>query len=327
MKLLFFTDTHIRPSNPISRLDNYYESVLKKLEEIRDYANSNNIDYVIHGGDLFDRPDNPIKATSQVGLILASFKMPIYIVVGNHDIFGYNIDTLQRSMLGLLTSFNILKLIPDDGVLLEKDGTKVLVLGRNFSADLDQDKENYIVKDQDIKYSAHKIINVVHGFLIDRPFLSVVDHTLVGEILETKADLTLSGHYHSGFPIQNIQGKVFANPGSLVRNRNSLSEIKRRPKFLEITVEKDKIDLKEIYLKSAKAGDQVFDRTKLIEDQYKDQRLMLFAQGIDQNLDLDLIDLEAIIDSIAASEDFDPKIKAQAKLRIEEAKEVLNEDN
>ncbi|WP_054251933.1 metallophosphoesterase family protein [Neofamilia massiliensis] len=327
MKLLFFTDTHIRPSNPRNRLDNFYESVLKKLEEIRDYANSHDIDYVIHGGDIFDRPDCPIKATSQVGLILASFKMPIYIVVGNHDIFGYNLDTLDRSMLGLLTSFGILKLIDKDGELLEKKGQRVLLLGKNFSADLDTSKDNYILKDSDIKYQADKIINVVHGFLTDRPFIKYVDHTLVGEIVDTKADLTLSGHYHTGFPIQKIDGKIFANPGSIVRITNSLAEIKRRPKFLEIEVTKDDVEVREIYLKSAKAGEEVLDRSKLIEDQYKDQRLMLFADSIDQSIDLDLIDLDAIIDSIAGAEDFDQEIKSQAKIRIEKAKEIINADN
>ena len=54
---------------------------------------------------------------------------------------------------------------------------------------------------------------------------------------------------------------------------------------------------------------------------------MLFADSIDQSIDLDLIDLDAIIDSIAGAEDFDQEIKSQAKIRIEKAKEIINADD
>lgn len=327
MKLLFFTDTHIRASNPRNRIDNFYDSSLKKLEEIRDYANSNKIDYVLHGGDLFDRPDSAIKPTSEAGKILSSFNMPIYIVAGNHDIFGYNLDTLGRTMLGLLDNFGLVKIIPKDGILLEKKDTKVLLLGRDYSSDLDLSKNNYIVTGKDIKYEADVIINIVHGFLTDKPFLKQVPHILLGEILETKADITLAGHYHAGFKTQLIDGKYFSNPGALVRISNSMAEINRRPKFLEINIEGKDISIKDVYLKSAKPGEEVLDRRKLIEDQYKDERLMIFADSIEQSIELELVNLEAIIESIANSEDFDKRVKDEAKLRIDQAKEVLNAEN
>lgn len=324
MKLLFFTDTHIRSSNPRNRIDNFYESTLAKLEEIKQYANDNKFDYVIHGGDLFDRPDSAIKPASEAGMILSSFNMPIYIVTGNHDIFGYNLNTLNRSMLGLLDSFDILKIIPEDGVLLEKDNLKVLLLGKDYSSYLDSDKNNYIVKKSEIKYSADIIINIVHGFLIDKPFLKYVPHVLLGEILETDADITLSGHYHSGYPTQKIEGKYFSNPGSMVRISNSISEMTRRPKFLEINLDKDNIEIKDVYLKSAKKGEEVLDRKKLVEEQYRDERLMIFSESIEQNVDLELLDLNLILDSISQSEEFDLKIREEAKLRLDRAKELIN---
>ena len=41
-------------------------------------------------------------------------------------------------------------------------------------------------------------------------------YTLIDEILETEADVTLSGHYHAGFDTKCIDKKYFINPGSLV---------------------------------------------------------------------------------------------------------------
>ena len=322
MKLLFFTDTHIRATNPRNRLDNFYESILTKLEEIKDYANSEKVDYVIHGGDLFDRPDSAIKSTGEVGKILANFNMPIFIVAGNHDIFGYNKGTLNRSMLGLLDNLSILRLIPDGGIELSDDDTKILLLGKDYSSDLDLDKSNYIVK-KDADY----IINIVHGFLTDRPFIKHVPHILVGEILDTDADITLSGHYHTGYPTQIHGGKYFSNPGSMVRITNSIAEINRKPKFLVINIDKKGITVEDRYLKSAKLGEDVLDRKTLVESQFKEERLTIFSDSIYQNVDLDVMDLESILNSIAQNEGFDIKVRNEAKERLDRAKGIVNDSD
>lgn len=325
MKLLFFTDTHIRMSKPRNRLDDFYETTLNKLEEIKNYANENKIDYVLHGGDLFDRPDSAIKPTSEVGKILSSFNMPIYIVAGNHDIFGYNTKTLNRTMLGLLDNFHVLNIIPEDGILLNSDEVSILVLGKDYSSDIDLNKENYIIKKSNLKYDADIVINIVHGFLIDRPFLKQVPHVLIGEITDTEADITLAGHYHTGFKTQYIDGKFFSNPGSMVRISNSLGEIKRKPKFLELNITKDNIVIKDVYLKSAKDGEEVLDRKALTESHYKDERLTIFSNSIDQNVDLELLNLDTILNEISKSENFDQDILKEAKLRLQYAKEIVND--
>lgn len=325
MRLLFFTDTHIRSSNPRNRLDDFYASTLEKLEEIKDYANENKVDYILHGGDLFDRPDSAIKPTSEVGKILSSFNMPIYIVAGNHDIFGYNTKTLNRSMLGLFHSLEVLNIIPEDGVLLEEKDTTVLVLGKDYSSDLDLDRNNYIIKKNELKYEADVVINIVHGFLTEKPFIKHVPHVLLGEILETEADITLAGHYHTGFKTQSIDGKFFSNPGSMVRISNTISEINRKPKFIDIKIIKDKIEIKDIYIKSAKPGEEVLDRKALTEERYKEDRMTLFSNSIDQNIDLELINLDTILDEISSSEKFEDKIRKEAKLRLQIAKETIND--
>ena len=56
MRILYFTDTHIRATNPKSRKDNFYETLITKFEEVSKIIHEENVDYVIHGGDLFDRP-------------------------------------------------------------------------------------------------------------------------------------------------------------------------------------------------------------------------------------------------------------------------------
>lgn len=325
MKLLYFTDVHLRGTNPLGRIDDFYNTSLDKLREIISYANENKIDYVLHGGDLFDRPDTAIKPSSQAGRLLSSFDMPVYTIVGNHDIYGYNKNTLERSMMGLFISLNILRPIPKEGLILKKDDLRVQVFGTDFSLGIDKSPDNYVITEDMIDQSVHKVINVCHGFLIDKPFVEGVDHTLIGEISHTRADLTLAGHYHSGFMTQSIDGKVFANPGSLLRISRSQREVQRRPKFIEINITQDKIDLKDIYLKSAKAGEEVFDMQIVRDSQFRQERMMVFADSIRQDVDLDQMDLENIALQIADSENLSDKVKEEAKLRLDMARRYSGE--
>ena len=61
---MFLTDTHIRGTTPKNRLDNFPETLENKFKEIIQIINNYNIDFLLHGGDLFDRPDVSISIMS-----------------------------------------------------------------------------------------------------------------------------------------------------------------------------------------------------------------------------------------------------------------------
>ena len=174
-------------------------------------------------------------------------------------------------------------------------------------------------------YDIDYIISIVHGFLTDRPFLKHVPHILVGEVLDTDADITLSGHYHTGFPTQIHNGKYFSNPGSMVRITNSLAEINRKPKYIEINIDENGISLEDRYFKSAKSGEDVLDRKTLVESQFKEERLTIFSDSIHQNVDLEAMDLESMLNSIAMNEGFAIKVRNTAKDSLDREKEVGND--
>ena len=52
LKILFLTDTHIRGTNPKNRIDDFVQTLENKLCEIVNIINEENIDFVIHGGDI-----------------------------------------------------------------------------------------------------------------------------------------------------------------------------------------------------------------------------------------------------------------------------------
>lgn len=316
MKILYFTDTHIRGTNPKNRTDNFIDSIEQKFLEIIDIIRENEIDYVIHGGDLFDRPDVSISIVSKFAKILDGIQVPLFLVSGNHDIYGHNPETINRTVLGLLDVLGVVKIINyGDKIILDKNNIKVQLTGQPYIYDIDSPSnlKSYMLNEvnEDINYSIH----VVHGMLLDKPFIKGVPYTLIDDIKDTMADVTLAGHYHAGFKTAEINGKYFINPGSLVRITNSLKEIERRPKVVIIELN-DNINIRNIELKSAKPGEEVLDRKEIEKNQFKSERFIEFQQTIESALNFEKLDINEVLIEVSNAEGVEEDVKKEAIRRI-----------
>lgn len=318
MKLLYLTDTHIRGTSPKNRLDDYCETLKEKLKEISNIVKEEKVDFVLHGGDLFDRPDVSVSIVSEFAQIFQSFGVPIYIISGNHDIFGHNPDTLDRTMLGLLCNLGIMHLVNYKKIILEKDNLRVQLTGSPYIYSMDElsNRDNYKVTevDESCKYAIH----MTHGFLIDKPFMKEVSYTLIEDIKDTKADITLGGHYHFGFKTVELDNKYFVNPGALIRISNSKIEMKRRPKVDIISLGED-IHIEERYLKSAKPGEEVLDRSEMERHQFKGIKMAEFKESIEASANYKSLDIFDLLLRISKSENISEEVKSEALKRVEEA--------
>ncbi len=316
LKLLFFTDTHIRGTTPKNRKDVFIDTLEHKFIEIINIVEENKIDFILHGGDLFDRPDVSITIASKFAAILDQISVPIYLISGNHDIYGHNPDTINRTMLGLLDVLGVIKLIKNGyKIILEKDNIKVQLTGQPYVYDIDNpdNLDYYLVKERndDINYYIH----MVHGMLLDRPFIKGIPYTLIDDIKDTLADITLSGHYHGGFKLTNIDGKYFINPGSLVRITNSLKEIERTPQVILLELNEN-ITIKQIPLKTALPGEEVLDRKEIENNIFKSERIFEFKQTIDAALDFEKMDINEVLMEVSNAENVDDEVKREALRRI-----------
>lgn len=316
MRLLFFTDSHIRGSSPKNRKDDFVETLEKKLLEIVDIIDNNDIDYVLHGGDLFDRPDVSISVTGRFSKILKKIKIPFYIVSGNHDVYGHNPNTVNRTMLGLLSELGIFNVINEnERVYLNKGQIKVQITGQPYIYDIDDiiNRKYYILDEVDstVDYAIH----IVHGMLLDRPFIKGVPYTLVEDIKDTKANITLAGHYHSGFNKMVIDNKYFLNPGSIVRISNSLREMDRKPKVIIIDLNNG-IDIIDVYLENALDGDLVLDRQEIEKNIFKRERIYEFKQTVDSALNFEKMDINDVLIEVSNSEGLSEDVKIEALDRI-----------
>ncbi|GAH66040.1 unnamed protein product [marine sediment metagenome] len=66
MRLLFFTDSHLRSATPPGRTDSYPRSLKKKFEIIKRIKDKEKVDVILCGGDVFDRPTPAFGFTSGI---------------------------------------------------------------------------------------------------------------------------------------------------------------------------------------------------------------------------------------------------------------------
>ena len=219
-------------------------------------------------------------------------------------------------MLGLLNSLNIVKIInKGDTIYLNKDDIKVQLTGQPYVYNIDNElnRSNYMVSEisEDVDYSIH----MIHGMLLNKPFIKGIPYTLIDDIKNTKADITLSGHYHSGFGIINIDDKYFINPGSLIRITNSLIEIDRIPQVVLIELT-ETINIELINLQTANKGIDVLDRQEIENHIFKSEKLFEFRQSIDTAVNFEKLEINEILMEVSQAEGVTQEVKEEALKRI-----------
>ena len=109
MRIAIIGDIHIRDKDNTvrSRIDNYLETCLRKLETIADKH-----DYVIILGDVFHKHVVPIETINTIFYRLNKYKDKLYTILGNHDAF-YRTENLDKTAIGLLSNMGIFKIVTD----------------------------------------------------------------------------------------------------------------------------------------------------------------------------------------------------------------------
>lgn len=258
MRILYITDIHATAKAPRGRIDNFPQALIAKLNEVGSNITANKIDMVIIGGDLFHSPIISLQFAGVIANILKSWKIPIVAVPGNHDEIGYNVDVINQTMLGLFAQSHTIRLLTTTTPVMCKVGNKLLAIeGREYHSEIDTDPRYY---SKSIKADFN--IVVAHGMLVNKPFMPGINFTLLKDI-PSPANLTLSGHDHVGYGIENINNNIFINPGSFMRVDTGTGMLSHKPKItvIELNDIGNKIDMSlgQIELATAKPYDMIFD--------------------------------------------------------------------
>jgi len=206
-KFGLITDTHYADRS--MSIGRYYRNALKKTQFCMDAFQNENVDFCVHLGDIIDWPNQPEKGMdglSQILPILNSLNVPMYYVLGNHDLSSVPCDSLRKLLFmeKAQTWYSF-----------DHEGLHFIALDCNYDAnekhyrpDNSQWDQCYIPADElewlekDLHNSSSQTVVVfVHALLddLDNPHV-IRNAKSVRALLENcgKKVVVFQGHMHSG---------------------------------------------------------------------------------------------------------------------------------
>lgn len=313
-KFLFMTDTHFRDQAPRSRIDDIRESQFAKLNEIIEIVREHNVSAIFHGGDFFDHKRPSHRLVADLIDWAREIGVPIYSAIGNHDVTGYNLDSVNNSGLGVLFESQALTPLNTVSYDQEKIIFKGVHVNANAKTNFDQD---YLINDK--KYKDYLKVIVSHNYLIPTPV--PFEGFVHPKDVKTNANLVLCGHYHEPFEYDTVHTK-WINPGPLCRWRST--DRNKKPEVLLITVDQGKFDIAHIPLTSAKSAEEIFDLKLLQTEERQEADIKKFVDSLEKT-DFQGVDIEQIIQNTGLKQKIPADILAEALNRVRVAKEVLKD--
>lgn len=252
-KFIFYTDFHLTGKRPRSRTDEFPDVQLAKLEEIYKAAITEEVDFMVFGGDFFNTHNvRSYEMITRAIRIIKSVPVMTYSIVGQHDLIGYNQSTYKTSAIAFLEEHcDKYEALWEP---MEVSGNTIIPC--HWYDDIDELVKKYAKKNLQ---SGGKSILLAHKTIAHEalPFNTIQTKDIGGDF-----DLVLSGDWHGGFDQHIISDTIFYNPGSL--SRMSISDSHRSPQYAVVEIEDD-ITITPVKLDCASSADEIFEQSFLEE--------------------------------------------------------------
>ncbi len=313
-------DIHISDNGPRSRVDNFKETVLGKIAQMRMAASKLNADAVIIAGDLFNLK-NPARNSHNLNIelieVFKQFSCPIYMIEGNHDLTGNRLESIDDQPLGVL--FKDETLIQLRNEILEKDGVKISLVGVPYEEGLDLETLEIPEKGDCVcQVCAMHLYAGLKGGMLFKDRLYGYD-----ELEKFSPDIFVLGHYHIDQGIHEQNGKYFINIGSFTRGTLSDEDIDHNPQigYIKIAVDEGEVTyaLRSINLK-VKPSSEVFDLVKREQEKQENKEIELFVEKLaSEVVEETATDKEKSINDLIDSMSIVKEVRDRALYFIQEA--------
>lgn len=291
MKFCVVGDMHLTFSAPVSRKDDFRQTVPKKLADVHAICEAWEVDLLVLLGDVFSSPSPHFSVLSEFVYFLDALSLPVLAILGNHDVYGWQEDTFFRTALGILDKIGSVTVLSTQTCLsFEKDDVCFCVV-----YPLTNEREELT---ETVYTTAPCMVALSH--------LAITPKEVFGEHVQmhnfvTNADYVFSGHYHPGYaPMTRTSGgAVFCNPGALLRISAIPEEIERFPAaaIVDSSVTPTPGAIKLVPLASAAAGQDVFEVAE--RELMTREALESFLMGL--TMERTFIDVESIIRQVGSS--------------------------
>jgi len=274
VKIGILGDTQITDKAPERRIDNYFQTQMRKFSQALTIFEENKCSCIVQPGDFFDSPGVSNRVKSYViSLLNACFKGgsvafdKIYCCWGQHDVTGHSKFTLPNSPLAVLEAAEVVKILSEEPIVVgrvsEDDGTRVCLYGAGFGEDVPEPYED-----------SYNIL-VAHKMVGDRPLWP--GQELVGPrnfLREHPGfNMVATGDYHYRF-VEKWNGRAILNMGALVRKTISKFDLEHMP---AVGVFDTSCNSLEIYELDAKPVNEVFDLSREVKSKESEEHKKLLA--------------------------------------------------
>ena len=319
IKLVWRTDVHMADRGPASRVDDWTETVLDKLAQVRDVARKEKAVAVIDGGDFFHVKSpsrNTHETIRRVADLHATYPCPVYCTPGNHDSVYGDYNFLGQQPLGVLFSTGVFKkLYHEHEATFTEGGVKVRVVGipyhgPKYNMGLFHDIER---GDEDVLIcTAHVLASEKGGSMFEGE-----DIVRYSDLLDTAPDVYCFGHWHKDQGVEELGGKHFINIGSLTRGALSQDEVQRRPACAIIECTKAGATVKVHRLK-VKPAEEVFDVEGRARQVRQQMEMDSFVEKIRESLEPSAEEA-SMEDEVGKMEDVPEEVREKALFYMEQA--------
>lgn len=248
VKLLWRTDVHISDKSPLSRKDEWLDTVLGKLVQVGEIARSEGCHAVIDGGDFFHHKPpsrNSHRMMVRIAQVHNNYPCPVFANIGNHDCVHGDYRYLDQQPLGVLFTSGIFNRLYDNHeVTFREGGVTVRVVGVPYHGtaydlsrlDIKKGKEDYLV------VAAHLLASPEGGSMFESE-----DIVRYSDLKSLDPDVFMFGHWHKDQGVTEIlEGKWVVNVGSLTRGSLSQDHLQRKPACVCLSFSPSGVSLKRI---------------------------------------------------------------------------------
>lgn len=231
-KWLIVGDCHCRYNRVECRVDNTWETLKKKFQQIKKIYQDSACTALIFLGDFFD---STVIGNFELMYpdLLELLPENCYTLVGNHDFTGKKVESLEdlkKTSLYILLSKGLLNVA---SLELKKEGIKFY---------------DYANKDMFYEDQKDKSLRVafIHDYVVPSSTSLPFKHTKIEDLENSFERVVFCGHYHSPCDVK-VGNTRYINPGALFRSTRAKEDVERKPEV--ILFEPETLDVRHIPLK------------------------------------------------------------------------------
>lgn len=197
------SDSHVRFKSPRYRTDDFFQALMGKIDWIFELAKKENCGAILHGGDLFDKPDISNRIKIDLLQTLYHARTKLLTVYGQHDLRWRK---KSDSVLSLFKIVNAVTILNSDPIRYDDN---INIYGASWDEEIPEVEDPEAIS-----------ILVLHKMIVqDGPLWAEQKDFVRADTLLKKYknyQLIVSGDNHNSFIYTTIN-QTLINTGSLMR--------------------------------------------------------------------------------------------------------------